>query len=127
MAGIANTLEGVQAGALYVYAERGEPATPGETWFAIVDHVNEYGPDAHEGRIVAARGHGITSRFGGGFARPVVIETGELLECIGSHGFTCKRCGDPAPAGVGYVDHGASALESALIDRCGCGYSQRAR
>jgi len=39
-------------------------------------------------------------------------------------GFVCKRCGGPAPVGVGYAAVGVeAAAASEGLTRCACGYS----
>lgn len=40
-------------------------------------------------------------------------------------GFICKRCGGPAPAGIGYVDYEGeiNARAAAARKSCPCGYS----
>lgn len=41
-----------------------------------------------------------------------------------SAGYVCKRCGGPAPVGVGYVSTAPGAeVRSAMVDACPCGYS----
>lgn len=43
------------------------------------------------------------------------------------HGYICKRCGGPAPVGVGYVVQGKPAeAASAYRSMCDCGYSRKA-
>lgn len=40
-------------------------------------------------------------------------------------GFICKKCGAPAPVGIGYtVDDSRMADYSAILERCACGWSQ---
>jgi len=42
------------------------------------------------------------------------------------HGYVCKRCGDVAPYGVGYVsDEPAAVQRSRTTERCACGHSVR--
>lgn len=39
-------------------------------------------------------------------------------------GYICKRCGGPAPTGIGYAVTGAAVAKgSAALSQCGCGYS----
>jgi len=42
-------------------------------------------------------------------------------------GFVCKRCGGPAPAGIGYVDYEGeiNARAAAARKSCPCGYSTK--
>lgn len=39
-------------------------------------------------------------------------------------GYVCKRCGAPAPMGVGYTSFAPGALAASRgLDSCACGYS----
>lgn len=41
-----------------------------------------------------------------------------------SGGYVCKRCGGPAPVGVGFASSApGAAARSAMVDACPCGYS----
>lgn len=41
-------------------------------------------------------------------------------------GYICKRCGGPAPTGIGYAATGAAAAKkSAALSQCKCGYSKK--
>lgn len=41
-------------------------------------------------------------------------------------GYICKKCGDVAPEGVGYISREPAAVQrSATTVSCACGYSQR--
>jgi hypothetical protein len=45
-----------------------------------------------------------------------------------THGYICKKCGGPAPVGIGYVDSTDGAAErSAAVSACECGRSRTAR
>lgn len=41
-------------------------------------------------------------------------------------GYICKRCGSPAPTGIGYAVSGRNAAkQSANLNQCRCGYSSK--
>lgn len=41
-----------------------------------------------------------------------------------AHGFVCKRCGTPAPVGLGYAVAGEEAAAASYGSRsCRCGYA----
>ena len=43
-------------------------------------------------------------------------------------GYMCKKCGQPAPLGVGYTDTSPGAAQaSQQVTSCPCGHSQTAR
>ena len=49
-----------------------------------------------------------------------------ILDAEHPTGYACKRCGGPAPIGVGYYLYRSLPAGGADLQRCGCGYSQRA-
>lgn len=52
------------------------------------------------------------------------LDEAEGTGAVASHGYICKKCGNPAPVGVGYAVPGCDAARaSAHIFRCRCGYS----
>lgn len=58
------------------------------------------------------------------FSGPVVWTPATGWSDDTGHGYVCKRCGGPSPAGVGYADGTDGAAErSAGLSACGCGYS----
>ncbi len=49
---------------------------------------------------------------------------GRIVGIEPMHGYVCKRCGGPSPAGVGHVDSTPGAADrSAALPACGCGHS----
>jgi len=83
--------------------------------WAYVDGAPMHGPELSQARRVLQGRHSVDSR--------------QLLDMMGERdagavGYVCKRCGGPAPVGVGYVSHAvddAHASQGRMV--CPCGYS----
>ena len=55
-----------------------------------------------------------------------VDEIGRALRTIAPAGYVCKRCGGPAPIGIGYASTAPGAhTASRALAVCGCGWSVR--
>lgn len=60
-----------------------------------------------------------------GWEGPAVVAAVQLDRT--ACGYVCKRCGGPAPVGVGYAAPGSeAAAASEGLTRCACGYSVHA-